>query len=100
MRNVYFILVCLSVSASVFAGEIDDVEGLRLAISTHNAALLSGERTQVSKTVVFPHVQFYPDGRVVVTQQESDLPDQGEPLRFLRRLISSDQAAMADPRCS
>ena len=78
MRYAYLALAGLFISLSVAAAEIDDVEGLREAINTHNSALLSGDRTQVAKTVVFPHVQFYPDGRVVVTQEESELPNQGE----------------------
>ena len=73
-----FFATCLLVSASVSATEIDTVEGLRAAIDAHNSALLSGDRSQVAKTVLFPHVQFYPDGRVVVTQEESDLPNLGD----------------------
>ena len=71
-------LVCLLATASVSASEIDDVEGLRDAINTHNSALLSGDGSEVAKTVLFPHVQFYPDGRVVVTNDETDLPSLGD----------------------
>ena len=77
MRILGF-LVCLLATASVSATEIDDVEGLRDAINTHNSALLSGDGSEVAKTVLFPHVQFYPDGRVVVTDDETDLPSLGD----------------------
>ena len=78
MRHVYFLALGLFASMTVFAAEIDSVEGLRAAINSHNTALLSGNRTKVAQTVMFPHVQFYPGGRTVITQQESDLPNLGD----------------------
>ena len=78
MRYVCFLVSCLIASTNVSAGEIDTVDGLSAAINSHNSALLSGDRTKVAGTVIFPHVQFYPDGRVVVTNKESDLPNLGD----------------------
>ena len=78
MRYACLLVSCLCISTSVLAGEIDTVDGLRAAISSHNSALLSGDRTRVAQTVMFPHVQFYPDGRMEVMKQESDIPNPGD----------------------
>lgn len=84
MRYVYLILWGIGFSTHVYADPIDDVAGLRAAVNAHEAALLSGDNAEISATVVFPHVQFYPDGRVVQIQEPSDLPNRSEAQRQWR----------------
>jgi hypothetical protein len=75
MRFLCLFLVGLLVGAPAVASDVGDVEGLEAAVKGHEAALLSGDVDEVAATVMFPHVQFYPDGRVVVYDDASDFPD-------------------------
>ena len=78
MRYICLALVCMATSVFSYADGIDEVEGLRAAIDAHEAALLSGDNTKISSTVRYPHVQFYPDGRVMQFQEQADLPPRRE----------------------
>jgi hypothetical protein len=58
--------------------DVSEIEGLRDAVDRHEAALLSGDKSRLSETVLFPHVQFYPDGRAAVIEDRADLAEAGE----------------------
>ena len=95
MRYLFLGLVCLVASFSIQATEIDDIEGLRAAINAHESALLSGDASRISETVLYPHVQFYRDGRVVNLQKPEDLPFRSEAQRQWR--VSNSSLVMYEP---
>jgi hypothetical protein len=79
MTKPIFALITLALFASsAHSSDISEIEGLSAAITAHNTALLSGDRNEVANTVMFPHVQFYPDGRTVVNKELSDLTSEGD----------------------
>jgi hypothetical protein len=75
VRYLFVTLVGLFVAVPATASDVDSVEGLKAAVEGHEAALLSGDVDRIAETVMFPHVQFYPDGRVVVNGDVSDIPE-------------------------
>ena len=95
MRYMLFVTLCFVSCLSVYASEIDDIEGLRGAVDAHEAALLSGDSNKISETVLYPHVQFYPDGRVVQIGQPGDLPFRSEAQRQWR--VSDAVLVMHEP---
>lgn len=75
MRYLCLVLVSLLVAVPVTASDVESVDGLKAAVEAHEAALLSRDVGKLAATVTFPHVQFYPDGRVVVNGDVSDIAD-------------------------
>jgi hypothetical protein len=77
MRSIW-VLALLMFPVSALSDAMSELPGLGEAVLAHQAGFHSRDNAQLSATVTFPHVQFYPDGRTVVYASESDLPDMSE----------------------
>ena len=73
MRMLWLLTTLLT--APIFAAELSDIPGLEEAVRSHDNALIAKDRLALQETVVFPHVQFFPDGRINRFQKPDDLPD-------------------------
>ena len=78
MKFILFVSICLMLAVPAFASTIAEIEGLQEAIDGHEAALKSNDKAQVSETVLFPHVQFMPDGQLRVNEAAADLREPTE----------------------
>ena len=71
MKYVWLFVAAVLIHAPAVAS-VDEVEGLAAAVVEHETALKARDPDRLAATVLFPHVQFYPDGRVVVMADQSD----------------------------
>ncbi len=78
MKLILFASIGLLFAAPALASTIAEIEGLQAAIDGHEVALKSNDRAQVSETVMFPHVQFMPDGQLRVNGAAADLRESTE----------------------